>query len=45
MNEEIRDTFFCSLYDKEMLEKLCMQFQDRVPDLAHQGVTAMILRV
>ena len=38
MNEEIKDTFFCSLYDKEMLEKLCMQFQDRVPDL-HEIVT------
>merc|ERR1711895_358051 len=33
MNEEIRDTFFCGLYDKEMLEKLCMQFQDKVPSL------------
>ena len=33
MNEEIRDTFFCGLYDKEMLEKLCMQFQDMVPSL------------
>ena len=32
-NEEIRDTFFCGLYDKDMLEKLCMQFQDKVPSL------------
>ena len=38
MNEEIRDAFFCGLYDKEMLEKLCMQFQDRIPDL-HEIVT------
>ena len=34
MNEEIRDTFFCGLYDKNTLEKLCMQFQDRVPCLS-----------
>ena len=33
MNKEIRDTFFCGLYDKDMLEKLFMQFQDRVPSL------------
>ena len=33
MNEEIRD-IFCGLYDKDMLEKLCMQFQDRVPSLS-----------
>ena len=33
MNQKIRDTFFCGLYDKDMLEKLCMQFQDRVPSL------------
>ena len=33
MNEEIRDMFFCGLYDKEMLEKLCMQIQNRVPSL------------
>ena len=33
MNEEIRDIFFCGLYIKDMLEKLCMQFQDRVPSL------------
>ena len=32
-NKEIRDTFFCLLYDKDMLEKLCMQFQDKVPSL------------
>ena len=34
MNEEIRYTFFCGLYDKDMLEKLCMQFQDKVPSLS-----------
>ena len=28
MDEEIRDTFFCGLYDKDMLEKICMQFQE-----------------
>ena len=33
MDEEVRDAFFCGLYDKDMLEKLCMQFQDRVPSL------------
>ena len=31
--KKIRDTFFCGLYNKDMLEKLCMQFQDRVPSL------------
>ena len=39
MNEEIRDAFFCGLYDKEMLEKLCMQFQDTIPNL-HEIVTS-----
>ena len=25
--------FFCGLYDKDMLEKLCIKFQDKVPRL------------
>ena len=48
MDEEIRDTFFCGLYDKEMLEKLCMQFQDKVPSLQEivtgaEGIEASLI--
>ena len=32
--EEVRDTFFCGLYDKEILEKLCLIFKKRIPKLA-----------
>ena len=32
--EEVRDTFFCGLYDKDILEKLCLIFKKRVPKLA-----------
>ena len=33
MNEEIRDAFFCGQYDKDMLKKLCIQFEETVPSL------------
>ena len=32
--EEVRDTFFCGLYDKDILEKLCLIFKKCVPKLA-----------
>ena len=32
--EEVRDTFFCGLYDKDILEKLCLTFKKRIPKLA-----------
>ena len=32
--EEVRDTFFCGLYDKDVLEKLCLIFKKRIPKLA-----------
>ena len=49
MDEEIRDMFFCGLYDKEMLEKLCMQFQNKVPSLQEivtstEGIEASRIR-
>ena len=31
--EEVGDTFFCGLYDKDILEKLCLIFKKRVPKL------------
>ena len=41
----IRDTFFLGLYDKELVEKLCLQFKKKVPGLAEiiaeaQGIEA-----
>ena len=50
MDEEIRDTFFCKLYDKDMLQKICMQFQDRVPSLSEivlgaEGIEAYLTAI